>query len=473
MRRTKIICTLGPTTEGLCEDLIINGMDAARVNFSHETYEIHARRIDEFKKARRKLKKPVSLIMDTKGPEIRLGLIKDNTILKNGQKISIVNNDITGDDSKISISYKNLYKSVIKGNSIYIDDGKIHLKVKKIKDKNVICEVVTGGKISDKKGVNIPGCVKSLSFLSEKDLSDLDFAIKHEFDYIALSFVRDSKDILKVREFLKEKNSSDISIISKIENKQSVENIDEIIEYSDGLMIARGDLGIEMPLSQVPSIQKKLIRKCYSSGYPVITATQMLESMTENMLPTRAEVSDVANAIYDNTSAVMLSGETACGKYPLEVLKKMVDIIETTEKDIDYRKRFFAEDWLTRNDVVSVIGQATSVAAFELKAKGIVVVTNTGNTARMISRFRPNCPIIAVTVNSRVERQLNLSWGIHPVRTNYIKDIIKLYNNTMECAKSTGIIGNGDLIILTTGMPTGPKGKTNTLKIHIVGEDVI
>lgn len=470
MRKTKIICTLGPTTEGLCEELITNGMDAARINFSHETHEIHKRRIIEFKKARDKLGIPVPLIADTKGPEIRTGVVKGTVELKNGQEFTLFKSEITGDNKGVSVSYPDLYKNIKGIMDIFIDDGKIHLIVKGIKNDNIICEVASGGILSSRKGVNIPGLICCLPFLNSKDIDDIMFAIENGFDYIAPSFVRDKDDLKQIRDILDRNNCNDMKIIAKIENKAAVDNIDEINSHSDGIMIARGDMGVEMPLSEVPIIQKRLIRNCYSKGKPVIIATQMLESMVDNSIPTRAEVSDVANAVYDNTSAVMLSGETANGKHPVEALRRMVNIIETTEKDINYRKRFFDEDWLTEKSIVSIIGQSASVAAFELNAKAIVVITNTGNSARMISRFRPSCPIIAVTVEERIERQLNLSWGIHPVRTKYLKNITELYNNTMKCAEKTGIAARGDLVVMVAGIPTGPKGKTNMIKIHKLGD---
>lgn len=470
MRRTKVICTLGASTENRCEELIINGMDAARVNFSHETHDIHAARINELKLSRRKLDKPITLLMDSMGPEIRTGVMKDGSILKNGQEFTLVNKSITGDDSNVSITYKDLFRKITAKQDIFIDDGKIHLTVKRIEDENIVCEVVSGGKLSGRKGINVPGCRMDLQFISSKDIDDILFAIENDFDHIALSFVRHPDDVNTVREILKSHNAFNIRIIAKIENKQAVDNIDSIIDCSDGIMVARGDLGVEMNLNEVPAIQKKLIRKCYSKGKPVITATQMLESMVDNIVPTRAEVSDVANAIYDGTSAVMLSGETACGKNPIEALKRMVDIITITETDIDYKERFYREERFTEKGFVSVIGQSATVASFELKAKAIIAITNSGNTARMISRFRPDCPIIAVTVDPIIERQLNLSWGIHPVRTKYIEEITRLFNNTIECAKSTGIVKDNDVVILVAGMPTGKLGKTNMVKIHKIGD---
>lgn len=470
MRKTKIICTLGPKTQGIYEEMIKAGMDAARVNFSHETHKIHKDRINELMTAREKADKPIALMMDTKGPEIRLGQIRGTATLQNGHEFRLVTDEMTGDHEKAFVSYPMLYKYAGIGSSIYIDDGKIHLRVRKIENRDIVCEVQAGGEISSRKGVNVPGCSDCFPFMSKKDEEDIRFGAECGFDSIALSFVRTASDVIQVREILDDMKKTDMKIIAKIENRISVNNIDDIIDCSDGIMIGRGDLGIELSLEEVPVIQKKLIRKCYSKGKPVITATQMLESMTNNLLPTRAEVSDVANAIYDGTSAVMLSGETAMGRHPAAVIKRMADIIEMTESDIDYRKRFYSEDWLLSRDIVSVLGQTASVAAFELKAKAVVVITNSGNSARMISRFRPESPIIAITVKPIVERQLNMSWGIHPVRTDYIPDIIPLLENTINCAKSTGIVSDGDLIILTAGMPTGRSGRTNLMKIHIVGE---
>jgi pyruvate kinase len=440
------------------------------VNLSHETYEIHKSRINALKESRQRLQKPVTLLMDTKGPEIRLGVMKEPVLLKSGHPFTLSCIACEGDEHRASLSLNELYRSVEIGSSIFIDDGKIHLLVSGIRDRDIICEVTNEGTISSRKGVNVPGCTSCMPFLSDNDREDIFFAAENDFDTIALSFVRNADDVDTVRALLEEAGKSDIKIIAKIENQQAVDNIDRIIDTSDGIMIGRGDLGIEVSLEDVPIIQKKLIRKCYSRGKPVITATQMLETMTDNLLPTRAEVSDVANAIYDGTSAVMLSGETAMGKHPVTVLKRMVDIINKTEEDIDYRARFYREDWLTDKSIASVLGQAASVAAFELDAKAIVVITNTGNSARMISRFRPKCPIIAITVKPVIERQLNMSWGIHPVRTGYIPEIIALFENTIECAKRTGIVKEGDLVILTAGMPTGYSGKTNLLKIHTIGD---
>jgi len=470
MRKTKIICTLGPNTEGICRELISAGMDVARVNFSHENHRIHAARIKELKNARENLNKPVALMMDTKGPEMRIGVMEKEHVLKPGDDFKLVCKSFVGDDNAVSFIYPDVYKSLTRDSHIFINDGQIKLVVKNIDDEQIDCEVINGGKISSRKGINIPGYVSDMPLLSDTDKEDIFFAIEQGFDIIALSFVRNANDITAVRNLLEEKNKSGIKIIAKIEHRKAVENIEEIILNADGIMVGRGDLGIEMSLEEVPIVQKKLIRKCYSNGKPVITATQMLESMTENPLPTRAEVSDVANSIYDGTSAVMLSGETAVGKHPALVVKRMVDIIERTESDIDYKKRFFNRDWLAEKSIAGVIGQAATVAAYELETKAIVVITNSGNSARMISRFRPGCPIIAVTVDDMVQRQLNLSWGILPVKTDYISEAGRLFENILVCSQKTSIVEKDDLVVLVAGLPTGRSGKTNFIKIHKISD---
>ncbi len=473
MRKTKIICTLGPATENLSEKLIKNGMDAARVNFSHETYEIHKNRIKALKKARNKLNKPIPIIMDTKGSEIRTGIMKKKVFLKNGQEFKLITEDIIGDRHKVSINPGECLKKINISNKILIDDGKIKLKVKEILDKEAICEVISGGFLSDKKGVNIPDCNLGLSPFTKKDKKDIKFALKQGIDYIALSFVKTRKEIDSVRELLKTENSEKVKIIAKIENRQAINNVDSIIDAADGIMVARGDLGAELSLSEVPGVQKRLIRKCYLRGKPVITATQMMESMIENPVPTRAEASDVANAVYDGTSVVMLSGETAAGDYPIKALKTLVNIIKYTEEDIHYQERFKKEDWFFEKNIVNTIGKSTTSAAFELKAKAITVSTRSGNSARMISRFRPDVPIVAVTINPRIERQLNLSWGIYPVKTEFIEEVEELFQELITCTRKTEIVKDGDLIIFIAGIPTGVKGSTNMMKIHRIGDDVI
>lgn len=472
MRKTKIICTLGPSTDGLCEELIKRGMDTARLNLSHGTYGEHILRINELKRAREKLNRPIALLMDTKGPEIRTGTVRSPVKLIAGNPFILYNEDRAGDERGVKVSHPELYERVNPSDTILIDDGKIVLKVESISNRDIHCTVISGGVLTDRKGINIPFCDTGLCFISQKDKEDIDFAILNDFDYIALSFVSGREDIDEVRRILVEKNCKSIKLISKIENRLAVEKIDEIIDHSDGIMVARGDLGVEIPLEQVPIIQKKLIKKCYFKGKPVITATQMLESMVENPRPTRAEVSDVANAIYDGTSGVMLSGETASGKNPVLAVDTMARIVEATEKDIDYKKRFHSEDWLSEKTIVNIIGQAATVASFELDIKAFVAITNSGNTARMISRFRPETPIIALCVDPKIQRQLNMSWGIIPLTTTFTDNAEVLYNNAIQCAIDTGMVREGDLVILVSGLPIGSSGKTNMIKIHRIKDAV-
>jgi len=474
MRKTKVICTLGPATEGIIDKLIENGMDGARFNFSHENHEIHLSRINEIKKAREKLNKPIPLIIDTKGPEMRIGQLKEKVDLKKGELFTLLNEDIIGDSKKVSISNKLLYKCLKSGQDVFIDDGRIRLEVVEVKNKDIVCKVISGGIISSRKGVNVHDCDTGLPFLTERDLSDINFALEQDFDYIALSFVRSAEDIYKIRSILKKKYKEDVKIIAKIENKEAVKNIDEIIDAADSIMIARGDLGVELPISQVPVIQKKLIKKCYSNAKPVIVATQMLESMTDNPLPTRAEVSDIANAIYDGTSVVMLSGETAAGDFPIESLKMMIQVINETEKDIDYKARFNEKNFKeVERNILNIISKASIVASFEIDAKAVVVPTRTGNSARMLSSYRPKSPIIAVTVKPIIQRQLNMSWGISPMISRFIGNQKELYENTMDLAVETKLVKEGDIVVLTGGIPTGSSGKTNMLKLHKIGEKVI
>ncbi|VDN47020.1 Pyruvate kinase [Petrocella atlantisensis] len=474
MRKTKIICTMGPATEGIYEDMILNGMDAARFNFSHENHEVHGHRIKTMKVARAKLNQPIPLIVDTKGPEMRIGVLKNKVNLVNGEIIKLISEEIEGDEKAVTISFKDLYKSVSIGQSIYIDDGRINLEVVSIEGTDIVCKIIAGGVLSSRKGVNVPGCITGLPFMTEKDRADIEFAVDQDVDFIALSFVSNAKDVESVREIFKQKNREDIKIISKIENTEAIKNIDEIIAVSDSIMIARGDLGIELPVKSVPIIQKKLIKKCYTSSKPVIVATQMLESMTDNPVPTRAEVSDVANAIYDGTSVVMLSGETAAGKYPIETLRMMTTVILETENDIDYKVKLDEGAWkVIDQNVINAISEVTVIAASKIDAKAIVVPTRSGNSVRMISSFRPACPIIAITLEEGLQRQLNLSWGIKPMMSKFIGDQKEFFEKVLDQAVATKLVEKGDLIILTAGIPTGYDGKTNMLKMHKVGDEVI
>ncbi len=474
MRRTKIICTMGPATEGLCEELIKNGMDAARFNFSHENYEIHGRRIEEMKRAREKLGIPIPLIVDTKGPEMRIGLLKKKFNLKKDTEIRLVVEDIEGDEKAVSITNKMLYEKVSEGQAIFIDDGRIELQVKEIDGSDIVCNVISGGMLSHRKGVNVPNCDTGLPFMTEQDISDIEFGIARDFDYVALSFVHNASDIYKVRSILKKKYREDIKIIAKIENREAVNNIDEIIEAADSIMIARGDMGIELPISEVPVIQKLLIKKCYSAAKPVIVATQMLESMTDNPLPTRAEVSDVANAVYDGTSVVMLSGETAAGEFPIKSLQMMAKVVEDTEKDIDYRARFNVKNFTDIElNTLNIITKAAVVTSFEIEAKAIVMPTRTGNSARMVSSFRPSSPIIAITMKPTIQRQMNMSWNIKPMLSEFIGTQKELFESVMQKAVDSGMVKKGDTIIMVAGIPTGSSGKTNMMKIHKIGDAVV
>ena len=474
MRKTKIICTIGPATDGLYEELITTGMDAARFNFSHGDHESHGRRISELKKARGNLGIPIPLVLDTKGPEMRIGVLKEKATLINGHEIILTVKDIESNAKVVSISNKTLYEKVDVGQSIFIDDGSINLEVLEIVDKDIKCKVVSGGVLSSRKGVNVPGCDTGLPFMSEQDLKDIEFGIDMDFDFIALSFIHSAKDIFTVKEILKRKHSEDTKIIAKIENSEAVKNIDEIIAAADSIMIARGDLGIELPVSTVPIIQKQLIKKCYSCSKPVIVATQMLESMTENPIPTRAEVSDVANAIFDGTSVVMLSGETAAGMFPVETLQMMTQVINEAETSIDYRARFDSNKLQSAdNNILNTISEASVITSFKINAKAIIVPTRSGNSARMIPSFRPSCPIIAISMDNTIQRQLNISWGIKPMLNKFITDQKELFEKAMEKAIETDLVENGDMVILTAGIPTGSEGTTNMLKLHKIGDEVI
>jgi len=473
MRKTKIVCTLGPATDrdGVLQDLVSLGMDTARFNFSHGTQEEHKRRFDDLVTLRERYNVPIAAMLDTKGPEIRLKTFKDGKVqLKTGQKFKLTTKNIEGTDQEVSITYKDLPQDVSIGESILIDDGLVELIVTGKTATTIDCIVKNDGIVSDQKGVNVPGTHISMPYISPKDREDIIFGIKTGFDFIAASFVRNAEDVLRIRSILEEFHCKTINIIAKIENQLGVNNIDEIIKVSDGIMIARGDMGIELPLEEVPILQKKIIKKVYNAGKQVITATQMLDSMIYNPRPTRAETTDVANAIYDGTSAIMLSGETAAGKYPVEALKTMIRIAERTENDIDYKGRFLKIE--TRGSTISeAISHATCMSAIDLKAKAIVTVTKSGSTARQISKFRPACPIMGCTPNESTLRQLNLSWGIKPLLIKEEVDTFRLLQNAVDAVKKAGYVNDGDLVIITAGIPIGIVGNTNLLKVHIVGKE--
>lgn len=476
MRRTKIICTLGPAVdnEEILKELMLTGMDIARINFSHGTHEEHKVRIDNFKKVREQLKLPIPLLLDTKGPEIRTGDFKNKEVyLQEGDKFTLVCEDLTGDNTKCSITHKELYKDVRKGSRILINDGLVELEVESINGSDIICKILNGGVIGNHKGINVPDVDTHLPSITQKDVDDIIFGIENEFDFIAASFVRKASDVVEIKKVLEKNGGHGIRVIAKIENREGIRNFDEILKVADGIMVARGDLGVEVPVEEVPVIQKQLIEKCYRNGKPVITATQMLDSMIRNPRPTRAEASDVANAIYDGTSVIMLSGETAAGKYPVETLEIMVKIAEKAEKSIDYWKRFSNRHVEMVPSVTNAISHATCTTAQDLQAAAIITVTKTGNTARMISRFRPNCPIIATTTDQRVHRQLMLSWGVTPYYVKVASSTDEMFDMGVEKALESGFVKNGDLVVITAGVPIGVSGTTNILKVHIVGKVLV
>ena len=472
MRKTKIICTLGPATdkEGVLLKLAQGGMDVARFNFSHQTQEVHLQRLKQLEEVREQVNRPIAALLDTKGPEIRVGEFEEGSAeLVEKQEFTLTTRKILGTNQQVTVLYEDFPKDMEKGVRVLIDDGLIEMTVTKVTDTDVTCKVVNGGKISNNKGINVPGVNLSMPYLSEKDRSDIEFGIESGFDFIAASFVRTASDILEIRRILEENNCNRVNIIAKIENLQGVENIDEIIQVSDGIMVARGDMGVEIPGEDVPVIQKMIIKKVYNAGKQVITATQMLDSMMKNPRPTRAETTDVANAIYDGTSAIMLSGETAAGKYPLESLETMIRIAVRTEQDIDYKKRFFIRERRYNPDITDAISHATCTTAHDIGAKAIITVTKSGRTARMISKYRPSCDIFGCSTYPNVCRQLNLSWGVTPVLVGEEKDTFELFDNCVETIQQEKNLECGDIVVITAGVPLGVSGTTNMIKVHEVG----
>lgn len=471
MRKTKIVCTLGPATDqpGVLEELISSGMSVARFNFSHGSYEEHKGRMDRVKEIRQKTGKPVALLLDTKGPEIRIKDFESGKIdLKKGQLFTLTLGEEPGNENHVAITCDLLYQDVEPGSRILIDDGLIAMEVEAVEETNIVCRVLNCGTISNRKGVNVPGVHLSLPYISAKDRQDLVFGVNQDIDFVAASFVRNKEDVIQVRSILDTNGGQSIRLISKIENQEGVDHIDEIIEVSDGIMIARGDMGVEIPGEEVPIIQKMIIKKVYEAGKQVITATQMLDSMMKNPRPTRAETADVANAVYDGTSAIMLSGETAAGAYPVEALTTMVRIAERVEEDIDYRKRFFSHERPMNPDITDAVSHATCTTAHDLNARGIVTVTKSGRTARMISRYRPECPIIGCTTNERICRQMNMSWGVFPVLIDEKDEMDDLFTHSIEAAVKSGYLHQGDLAVITSGIPLGVSGSTNMIKVQVV-----
>ena len=468
MRKTKIVCTIGPASEteqiitGLCKA----GMNVARLNFSHNTHEDHQRRIDLVKKVRSELKMPIAIMLDTKGPEYRIKTFKNQKItLNDGDKFTFTTEDILGDETKVAVSYPNLPNELSVGDTILLNNGLLTFEVVNIDGANIECTVVIGGELSDRKSMSFPGKVMQQEYLSEQDKKDIAFGVQNDVDYIACSFVSKKQDLIDVHNYLKELNADDIELIAKIENQSGFDNIEEICEECDGIMIARGDMGVEIPFKMLPAIQKKLITKCRLLGKRVITATEMLESMISNPRPTRAEISDIANAVYDGTSAIMLSGETAAGKYPIESVKTMAEIAETTESNIHYNKRFHNAAFEIRNSV-DAISHSTCGMAIDLNAKAIVACSLSGMTARMVSRFRSPVPILGLTTDERTWRRLALSWGVIPAMCERFSSTDVLFYTAKKIAEQELSLDKGDKIIITGGDTSGTSGNTSLIKIE-------
>jgi pyruvate kinase len=473
---TKIVCTLGPATdrEEVLRALMLAGMNVARLNFSHGTHDEHRMRADMVKKLRNELGLPVALLLDTRGPEIRVKTFINGSVeLKPGDTFVFTTDEAAGDQTRVSVTYPGLPADLSRGDRLLLDDGLIEMKVVAVGERDIECVVVNGGVLSDRKSVNIPGVAVNLPFVSERDEADLLFGIAEDFDFVAASFARTPRDVLEIRALLAKNGGRDIRIISKIENREGVDNVDGILQVSDGAMVARGDMGVEIPFEEIPAIQKAIIARSIAAGKPVITATQMLDSMIRNPRPTRAEITDIANAVYDGTSAIMLSGETSIGKYPVESVMTMARIAVETERNIDYVRRFtLAPRALTRN-VTSAISHATCSSAHDLAAAAILTVTQTGHTARMVSRLRPACPVVATTVSARARRQLSLSWGVVPFCIDQGSSTDELFSQAVDVALRNGIVKEGDLVVRAGGTPRGVSGTTNTLKIQVVGDVLI
>lgn len=475
MKKTKIVCTIGPASEKeeILRELMLNGLNVARLNFSHGNYEEHKKRIDTIKKLREELDLPIAIMLDTRGPEIRLKYFKEGEVTLNaGDIFTLTTRDVEGDQNIVSVTYVGLSQDVKKGDKILIDDGLVELEVLEIIDgTDIRCKVLNGGTIKDRKGVNVPGVAINLPAVTKKDIEDIKFGIENHVDFIAASFIRRADDVLEIRKILEDNGGEHIEIISKIENQQGVDNIDEIIEASDGIMVARGDLGVEIEAEKIPILQKQIIKKCNIAGKPVITATQMLDSMIRNPRPTRAEVTDVANAILDGTDAVMLSGETASGKYPIEAVKTMYNIAINTETSSQYLETLKSKRTLDNKiSTTNAISKATCTTAEDLKASAIITATSSGYTAKAVSKFRPQSPIIAATTSERVMRKLALVWGVYPVLSKKSQNTDEVIDMSIHSAMLKGYVKEGDLIVITAGIPVGVSGTTNLLKVHTVGK---
>lgn len=470
MRKTKIICTVGPATDkpGVLESMMRAGMNVARFNFSHGDYAVHQRRFEQLVELREKAGLPVASMLDTRGPEIRLGTFRDHKPVEihTGEEYTLTTRDVECDEKVGSVTFKGLPGDVRVGTRILINDGLVSMVVKKVTETDVICDVIDGGELSDHKGVNVPGVELSMPYLSEADMNDLEFGAKLGFDFIAASFVRSAADVAYLRKFTNALGWRSVRIIAKIENMDGVNNIDEIIDEADGIMVARGDMGVEIPFEKIPPIQKRLIKKAYSAGKQVVTATQMLESMITNPRPTRAEITDVANAVYDGTSAIMLSGETAAGAHPVEAVETMALIAESTESQIDYVTHFKAFGNDSNTTITNAISHATVTTAHDLGAKAIITVTKSGSTARMISKHRPQSMIIGCTTNDTVCRQMSMSWGVVPLMCDEKRNTDELFSHAVDVARKNGLVEKGDTVVITAGIPLGISGTTNMLKVE-------
>ena len=474
LKKTKIVCTIGPASESpeVLEQLVRNGMNVARLNFSHGSHEEHLEKIKTIKRLRRKLNVPLGLMLDTKGPEIRIGRFEEKEyFLKPDDTFTITTRDVIGNKDIVSVSYEGLPNDVEKGSIISVDDGLIQLEVMEIKDgTDIVCRVQNNGVISNNKGVNLPGRVTNLPAITPKDVDDIKFGIENGIDMIAASFIRKKEDIYDIRKVLEDHGGEDILILSKIESQEGVDNIDEIIEASDGIMVARGDLGVEIRTELIPLVQKEVIRKCNKAAKPVITATQMLDSMQRNPRPTRAETTDVANAIIDGTDCVMLSGETAAGKYPIEAVKTMRDICITTELSDDFEENIYQTEIDRKITTTNAISKSTCTIANQLDAKAIITCTSSGNTAKAVSKFRPKTNIIACTIDEKVARRLSVSWGVYPIIVEKAHETDELIERAIVGALKENYVQEGDLTVLTAGIPLGVSGTSNLIKVHVIGD---
>lgn len=472
MKKTKIICTLGPASndEAVIKKMLLAGMNVARLNFSHGTHEEHLKTIDLFRSVRDSMDLSAAVMLDTKGPEIRIRTFKDGEVtLKTGDRFTFTSDEVEGDCDKVSISYPDLPRQLEAGTKILLDDGKLIFKVVSTTEKDIVCDIVFGGVLKNRKSINIPNVPIDMPYLSEADKSDLLFGIEKDVDFVAASFVRSAQDVIELRKFLDYNGGHNIKIISKIENAQGVRAFDSILRESDGIMVARGDMGVEIAFEKLPGIQKRFIRRCYSSGKIVITATQMLESMITSLTPTRAEISDVANAVFDGTSAVMLSGETAMGIDPANVVSVMARIVEQAEGDALQMKAYSGYKYeVDEEDTTNAICDAACTTARDLNAKAVIAVTNSGYTARLVSKFRPSETIVAATPELKTYHQLSMSWGVVPVLALNQTDTDRLFRHAIDCAKKIDAVKKGDTVVITGGVPLQIKGTTNTLKVEII-----